>query len=121
MDWSRAAVDDYRDSAGLTYRDGVAAELSGSASAKLFFQRRFGRNTVRPFAQAGVAQRLAHTNAVEIEGRKYTFDDADLGMFGRLGVDIDTEGFQSYLAVRGEKSADREVISLQIGLTMKLD
>jgi hypothetical protein len=28
---------------------------------------------------------------------------------------------QSYLAVRGEKSADREVTSVQIGFTMKLD
>jgi hypothetical protein len=121
VDVSRATVDDYRDSAGHAYTGAFASESSGSASAKLFSHHQFGGATIRPFAQAGISQRFDQTNRVTIDGTAYSFTEADFSAFGRVGIDIDCDGFQSYLAFKAESSADRHVISGQIGITVKLD
>jgi outer membrane autotransporter protein len=80
-----------------------------------------GAVTIRPFAQAGVTQRFDQENRVEIDGVAYSFSDADFSLFGRVGLDIDWDCFQAYLAFKGENGADRNVISGQIGITVKLD
>jgi outer membrane autotransporter protein len=121
VELSRAGVDDYRDSAGHAYSGAVVSGSSGSASAKLFSQQQFGAATIIPFAQAGILRRFDHRNSVEIDGMAYSFSDADFSMFGRVGIDVDWDDFQSYLAVKGESSTDRQVLSGQLGVTVKLD
>jgi hypothetical protein len=121
VDLSRATVDDYRDSTGLAYTGGLISESTGSASAKLFSQHQLGAVSIRPFAQAGVSQRFDQRNEVEIDGAPFSFTDAEFSVFGRVGIDIDAGGFQSYLAFRGERSADRVVLGAQVGITIKLD
>jgi hypothetical protein len=72
--------------------------------------------------QGGVTQRFDQSNEVLVDGVPYRFRDDDLSVFGRIGFDaILGDSLQSYNAVRGEKSSDREAIAAQAGFTLKLD
>lgn len=120
--FSEGFVANYTDGNGAFYSDAELREVNGSASAKLVFTEKFEQMTLRPFVQAGVNQRLDQTNEVVIDGIAHNFDDADFSVFGRVGIDINhTDQIQSYFAMRGEKSEDREEIAGQLGLTFKLD
>lgn len=120
--FTKGQVDDYKDGAGTAYTDGEIRETSGSASAKLLFTEHLLGATLKPFVQAGVTQRFDDSNKVLADGVPYSFDDADLSVFGRLGVDISHgDTVQSYIAVRGEKSEDRESLAGQVGFTLKFE
>jgi len=114
-------VGDYSDNTGYFYETSVMEETVGSVSAKIFSQHQWDNTTLRPFAQAGLSHRLDSENEITINGTPFAYDDADVSVFGRVGVDIDYKGFQSYVAVKGERSSDREAISGQVGITWKFD
>ena len=120
--FSNGQIDDYRDATATSYTDTQLSETSGSASAKLLFTEDLQWATLKPFVQAGVTQRFDQSNEVFVDGVPYRFHDDDLSVFGRIGVDISLgDSVQSYIAVRGEKSSDREAIAAQAGFTLKLD
>ena len=120
--FANGQIDDYRDATGTSYTDTQLSETGGSASAKLLFTEDLQWATLKPFVQAGVTQRFDQSNEVFVDGVPYRFNDDDLGVFGRIGVDISLgDSVQSYIAVRGEKSSDREAIAAQAGFTLKLD
>ena len=120
--FAKGHIDDYRDAAGIAFTDSDLSEASGSASAKLLFTEHLQGTTLKPFLQAGVTQRFDQSNEIVADGVPYSFHDADLSIFGRIGVDISHgEGLQSYISVRGDKSEDREGIAGQFGFTLKLD
>jgi outer membrane autotransporter protein len=119
---AQGQIDDYRDSAGTAYTNADLSETSGSASAKLLFTEQMQWATLKPFVQAGVTQRFDESNKVLADGVPYSFHEADFSVFGRVGVDISSgDSFQAYVAVRGEKSEDREGVAGQVGFTLKLD
>ena len=120
--FANGQIDDYRDATGTSYTDTQLSETSGSASAKLLFTEDLQWAILKPFVQAGVTQRLDQSNEVFVDGVPYRFHDDDLSVFGRVGVDVSLgDSVQSYIALRGEKSADREAIAAQAGFTFKLD
>jgi len=120
--FAQGQIDNYRDSAGIAYTDADISDTSGSASAKLLFTHQAQWATLKPFVQAGVTQRFDESNEVLADGVPYSFHDADFSVFGRVGVDISHgDSFQAYVAVRGEKSEDRDSIAGQVGFTLKLD
>ena len=120
--FANGQIDDYRDATGTSYTDTQLSETSGSASAKLLFTEDLQWATLKPFVQAGVTQRFDQANEVFVDGVPYRFHDDDLSVFGRIGVDVSLgDSVQSYIAVRGEKSSDREGIAAQAGFTLKLD
>ena len=120
--FANGQIDDYRDATGTSYTDTQLSETGGSASAKLLFTEDLQWATLKPFAQAGVTQRFDQSNEVFVDGVPYRFHDDDLSVFGRVGVDVSLgDSVQSYIAVRGEKSSDREAIAAQAGFTLKLD
>lgn len=117
-----ASGDDFTDSAGVRFRDAELEEISGEVSARLFQVMRLESGTLRPFIQGGLSQRLHYSNEVEVEGVKFSFEDADTTAFARVGVDFDIDrSLQAYVSVRGDVSESIEAISAQIGLTLKLD
>lgn len=117
-----ASADSYTDSIGLRFSDAELEEISGTASARLFHVVKLEQGSFRPFIQGGVTHRLHYSNEVEVEGVKFTFEDADTTVFARAGVDFDIHrSLQAYVAVRGDKNEDLEAIAAQVGLTFKLD
>jgi len=59
---------------------------------------------------------------VEVEGVRFSFDDADTTVFARAGIDFDIgRSLQAYLAVRGDVNESIEAITAQVGLTFKMD
>ena len=106
--FANGQIDDYRDATGTSYTDTQLSETGGSASAKLLFTEDLQWATLKPFVQAGVTQRFDQSNEVFVDGVPYRFHDDDLGVFGRVGVDVSLgDSVQSYIAVRGEKSSDQ--------------
>jgi outer membrane autotransporter protein len=114
------SFDDYQDSAGAVYQDASVRETSGTGSAKLFFSHKLDDAVFRPFAQAGFSKRFDGENTVTVDGAEFSYDDADLTAFGRIGIDIDHGEIQSYFALRGDASNDYRAISGQVGITFKL-
>jgi hypothetical protein len=120
--FAQGQIDDYRDSAGIAYTDADLSETGGSASAKLLFTQQAHGATLKPFVQAGITERFDENNKVLADGIPYSFHEADFSVFGRVGVDISQgDSFQGYVAVRGEKSEDREGIAAQVGFTLRVD
>ncbi len=122
LSYARSKADDYQDSLDLAFTDSKIEDVTGQASVKLFTTRQTETLTLRPFVQAGAAHRFKNTNEVSVEGERYTFDDDDTSYFGRIGLDFDySDKVQSFVAVQGDVSSDREAISGQLGITFKLD
>ena len=117
-----ASGDDYTDSAGVHYSNAELEEISGEFSARLFQVVKLESGTLRPFIQGGLTQRLHYSNEVEVEGVRFSFDDADTTVFARAGIDFDIgRSLQAYLAVRGDVNESIEAITAQVGLTFKMD
>jgi outer membrane autotransporter protein len=117
-----ASGDDYTDSAGVRFSDAELEEFSGQVSARLFRVVRTEDGSFRPFIQGGLSQRFHYSNDVDVDGVKFSFEDADTSVFARAGVDFDiNRSMQAYVSVRGDASESMEAIAAQVGLTFKLD
>lgn len=122
LSFSSGASANSTDTNGLAITKGEFQDLSGSASVKVFSADRSGTWTFRPFAQAGYAQHLSYTNRVAVDSVLYNFSEEATSVFGRAGIDIEqADGFQSYIALRGDLSSDRSTVAGQLGLTLKLN
>ena len=114
--------DDYRDSAGILFSDGLLEEFSGTVSARLFSVMHFDSYNIRPFIQSGLTHRFSYENELTIDGVDFSFDDDDTSVFARAGFDFDIgKSTQAYLAVRGDASEDFQAIAAQVGVTFRLD
>lgn len=113
-------ADDYTDSDGVKYSNSNVSDSSARISAKLFSLHQYADFKLRPFLQVGVSDRLDYTNKINVDGDRYSFQDAGQHIFGRVGVDVEVgDGVQSYISVGGDQSADSESVSGQLGVTIK--
>jgi hypothetical protein len=122
LSYSSSSLDSSVGTGGVFISQGKVEDLTGSLSVKVFYMERWGAWTVRPFAQAGVAEHLTYTNQVAVDNILYKFTEDPTSFTGRVGFDFEhDELLQSFLALKGDVSSDRTTVSGQVGLTLKLN
>jgi len=122
LNYLSATGDSHVDTAGISFSDGELQEFSGTISGRLFQTWEYENSIIRPFVQVGVDHRFSYENEVRVEGIKYSFDEGDDTLFGRIGIDVDVGNrVQAYLAFRGDHNEDFDTAAGQVGLTLRLN
>jgi hypothetical protein len=122
LNYLTARADNHTDSAQIHYRDGKLDQSSGTLSVRLFTAWNRGMTVVRPFVQGGVDYRFHYANEIQVENVKFSFDEGNTTLFGRIGMDFDIGNrAQAYVAFRADHNDDFDTVAGQVGLTVKLN
>jgi hypothetical protein len=122
LNYLSATGDSHVDTAGISFSDGELREFSGTISGRLFQNWEYANSIIRPFVQVGLDHRFSYENEVRVDGIKYSFDEGDDTLFGRVGIDVDVgDRVQAYLAFRGDHNEDFDTAAGQVGITLRLN
>ena len=122
LNYLNTRADNHQDSVGIHFGEGELDQFSGTISARLFSSWMYGQSVVRPFVQGGVDYRFSYDNKIVVENVQFDLEEGKSTVFGRLGVDLEVGDYiQTYVALRGDHNEDFDIVSGQLGLTVKLN